>query len=369
MGEIRKFEEAHLPDVAALELRVFHKRKAPPGLRLQKYFGEIFLWNPWREDDLPSLVYIHNNKVAGFLGVIPRPMLFRGRPIRAAVVSQFMVDREEYRGNAGLELIRRFFAGPQDLSLTDGATDAGHAVWTAAGARAAQLYSLQWTRILRPIGYARGLLEAHPRMLGAVRTAARWSAPGCALADSVLSRMSFRALSPPRTDFRGRSATPDELFECAREIGWREPLKPSYDPESFRWLIAQAAAARRHGVLRSAVVHDPRGSRAGWYSYYAQRGGMSTVLQIGASGRHFDEVLEAMLSDAWASGSTAVSGQVVPRFLLNLANRRCLLKYIGNGVLAHTRDEDLMGCILQGEAALTRLDGEWWTRFAVEDWD
>ncbi len=369
MGEVRKFEEAHLPDVAALELKVFHDRRGPASLRLQKYFGEIFLWNPWREEELSSLVYVHNNKVVGFLGVIPRPMLFRGRPIRAAVVSQFMVDREECRGSAGLELIRRFFAGPQDLSLTDGATDAGHAVWTAAGARAAQLYSLQWTRVLRPIGYARGLLAAHPRMPAAVRSASRWSAPGCALADAVLSRMSFRALSAPKTDFRSRPAAPDEVLECAREIGWREPLRPSYEPESFRWLLAQAATARRHGVLRSAVVHDPRGSRAGWYSYYAKRGGLSTVLQIGASTRHFEEVLETMFNDAWAYGSTAVSGQVVPRFLLSLSNRRCMLSYIGHGVLAHSRDPNLLGCILQGEAALTRLDGEWWTRFAVEAWD
>ena len=368
MGEIRTFNESHIPEVAALELKIFHGQRRPAGPALEKYFAEIFLRNPWRDEELPSLVYLHAGKVAGFLGVVPRPMAFRGRRIRAAVGSQLMVDPEQRCGVAGLEMVRRFFAGPQDLAFTDGATEAACAVWTAAGARVSQLHGIQWMRTLRPFGYARGSLASHPRLPSVMRAAARWSAPACALADAAVSKLPVRGLAAPRTAFRSFPADANEFLECAREIGWREPLRPCYDPDSFRWLTAQASAARAHGPLHMAVVHDPEGARAGCYACYFKPGGMAKALQLSARRRHFEQVLLALLRDAWSSGATAANGQIAPGFLLSYANQRCSLRYPGNGVLVHSRDSELLGTILQGDAALTRLDGEWWMRFAVEDW-
>ena len=368
MGEIRIFEEAHIRDVAAMELKIFHGKRQPAGPELQKYFDEIFFRNPWRDDDLRSFVYIHKDRVVGFLGVIPRRMVFRERPIRVAVASQFMVDAEEYRGLAGLELIRRFFGGPQDLSVTDGATEAAHAVWTAAGASAAPLHSFWWTRVLRPFGHCRDLLKNRPNTSGGLLGAVSIAGPACKFADAVLGRIPIRALAAPKPVFSSHDADAEELLPLAEDLWRREPLRPCYAPEAFRWLMAQAAAARAHGVLRQAVVTDPSGSPAGWYAYYFKRGGQSTVLYLGAQPRHFEEVLKTLLADAWRRGSTAVSGQAIPRFLLSLERLRCGFHYVGNGVLVHSRNPELLAGILQGEATLSRLDGEWWTRFAVGDW-
>jgi hypothetical protein len=231
------------------------------------------------------------------------------------------------------------------------------------------LYSLQWMRVLRPMAYFRGVVALHPKTNGPLRTLTRLSSPGCSLIDSALSKLPLRAFSIPATDLRSHPADAGELLECIQEVGWRDALKPSYDPESFRWLLAQAAAATRHGALRMAVVREPGGARAGWYAYYAKRGGIATAMQIGASGRHFENVFLALLRDAWMEGAAALTGQAVPRALRGLSNQHCSFNYPGNCVLVQSRDPELLGCILQGEAALTRLDGEWWTRFAVEDWE
>jgi hypothetical protein len=85
------------------------------------------------------MVYMDKGELVGFLGVLPRTMDFNGRPIRVAVGAQYRVDRERHRGLAGLELRRRFFLGPQDLSFEDDAGEANHIVWTAAGGLPAQL--------------------------------------------------------------------------------------------------------------------------------------------------------------------------------------------------------------------------------------
>jgi hypothetical protein len=366
MGEILPFQASHVPEVAALHLKVIRKRLQPAGADLQRYFEEIFLGNPWRADDLPSLVYVHDGRVAGFLGVVPRRMLFLKRPVRVAVASQFMVDRDLYRGYAGLELLKRFFSGPQDLSLTDGATEPAYATWTASGARAAWLYSLEWTRIFRPVRYLRGTLEERKgkrRILGKLMT------PAGAVLDAALRRVPARRLAAPNSPCQAEPVTADELLQAIERIGWRDPLKPCYDPETFRWLIAKTAHARSHGSLRLAVVRDSDREPVGWYVYFAKPGGISVVMQLGGKTHRFEEVLQTLLRDAWDQRSAAIRGQAIPRQLTSLTRNYCGLRHIGSGVLVHARDPDLLACILRGDAALSRLDGEWWMRFAIEDWD
>jgi hypothetical protein len=92
------------------------------------------------------------------------------------------------------------------------------------------------------------------------------------------------------------------------------------------------------------------------------------VLQIGAKGRHFDSVFLALLRDAWDQGAIAVRGQAIPRYLFAMTGRHASFRHVGHGVLVHSRDPIVLACVLQGEAALSRLDGEWWLRFAVEEW-
>jgi len=366
MGEIRAFEEAHIPEVAALELKVFHRRRGAAVPALEQYFAEIFFRNPWRGCALPSLVYLHRGKVVGFIGVVPRPMEFNGRKILVGVASQLMADTEAYRGFAGVDLMKRFLAGPQELSFTDGATEVAYMVWTAMGAKVSRLHSLEWLRVLRPARYLQGRLSQHPK--AGVRGMARSIFPGCWLADAALSKLPFHGVSPPVTALRGESVGADELLQCVKEIGWRDALKPSYDPASLQWLLGQAATARNRGALRTVVVREQGGTRVGWYVYYAKPGGVFIVLQIGAAASRMDDVLLALWRDAWAQGAVAVRGQVVPRHLPDFYLGHCSFHYPGNGVLVHSRDPQLMACVLQGDAALTRLDGEWWMRFADTDW-
>jgi hypothetical protein len=363
MGEIRPFEASHLPAVAALQQKVIRRREPRNNPALEQYFSSIFLENPWRSDDLPSLVYLHEGKAVGFLGVVPREMEWNGRPIRVAVASQFMVDRDQVRGVPGLEILKRFFAGPQDLSYTDGATEAAFLCWTSLGARAAPLYALEWTRILKPARYLGGLFKEKG---GIWNDLARAVTPAAILFDAALALVPLRSAGAPKSDCSVDLVSAEKLFETIADIGWRDPLKPVYEPASFRWLIDQAASAQLHGELRLGVVREPGGQNAGWFVYFAKPGGVSVVLQLGARPRAFDSVLLALLADAWNQGSAALRGQALPRHLTSLTTEHCGFRHIGSGVLAHARDRALLDTILRGDAALSRLDGEWWMRFSID---
>lgn len=369
MGEIQPFRDDHLADVASLYLKVMRGRKNVTSVprTLEAYFREIFLENPWTAPDIPSLVYCDNGAVVGFLGVVPRPMLFRNRPIRVAVPSQFMVDRERHCGPAAMELMHRFFEGPQDLAYNDGAGEDAHIVWTGLGGHAANSYSFNWLRPLRPMRTVRDFVgRAH----GLVRLAGRVFTAAAAPMDYLIARAPHEALRKPSSPHASKPINTDELFECIQAIAWREPLKPAYELTSFRWLISQVASAQSTGwQLRTASVSGPDGKLSGWYVYQYRPGGPAQLLQIGSRRPdQFDAILLALFLDAWQCGASSVKGQAIPRYLVNLTNHYCLFRHATTSVLFHSRNKELLDAIYQGKAALSKLDGEGWMRFALEGW-
>src|SRR5262245_2903271 len=90
---VRPFERADIPAVVALRKQAFGATQQPTPQAAEAYFDLIFFGNPWRDLGLPALVFEdQTGSVTGFLGVIPRPMLWQGKPVRVAVSTQFMVD-------------------------------------------------------------------------------------------------------------------------------------------------------------------------------------------------------------------------------------------------------------------------------------
>src|SRR6195256_1070838 len=168
MATLRIFAEDDIPAAVALFGRVYPKERWNSQAACEAYFREILFDNPWRDLDLPSWVAEEDGRMAGFAGVMPRRMLFRGRPIRVAVGCQFMVDPNRRHGLTALQLARAALSGPQDLFIADGANGLSRQIWAALGGATPWLYNLQWTRPLRPARLALSLLRERrvlPRLL------------------------------------------------------------------------------------------------------------------------------------------------------------------------------------------------------------
>jgi hypothetical protein len=188
-------------------------------------------------------------------------------------------------------------------------------------------------------------------------------------ADALIARLPVSALGRPDSTYTCRQASAAEILDAIQEAGSREALKPVYELPSFVWLIAQAASVRSFGELRLLSVHSPDGARCGWCVYWVKAGHPAYVLQIGVRRReHVDGVLLALFHDAWEQGACAVKGQAIPSFLPNLTAQHCFFSYPRPAVLVQSSNAELLQAIHSGNAALSRLDGEWWMRFAVEDW-
>jgi hypothetical protein len=110
------------------------------------------------------------------------------------------------------------------------------------------------------------------------------------------------------------------------------------------------------------VVRDTKGEIIGWYLYYVKPGGVAQVLQFGGKAQSIGQVLNHLFYQAWRQGAVAISGQMEPKFALELSRNRCRFSWPG-GVVVQSRNQGILNSIYRGDAVLTRLDGEWWMRF------
>lgn len=356
----RAFRETDVPAVASLWLRVFRQMESAPPASLLRYFEEVFFRNPWREEDLPSLVCEDREaRIVGFLGVVPRKMVFRSKPIRVAVSTQLMVAPGKQYGLAAVELIRRFFAGPQDFSYTDGSNETSATLWEGLGGEVAPLLSMEWMRVFRPSRFSAELLTARPSLRPIL-----WGAhPVLWTIDAVLARLPFgpyRFTEPSGTE---QEATADSIVECWQAIPNKPALYPMYEPGSLNWLLEITATKKVHGELRKVLVRDSAGKPLGWYLYYLKAGGISSVLQVMATTGATRQLLDHLFADACRHGSIAITGAMDPHCLRPLSDRHCSFRCLGRGVLIHSKNKELLHTVHRGNALLSRLDGEWWTRF------
>ena len=349
--------EAHdLPEVLTLYRRLWLQEKACSMPALEAYFSRLFFHHPWPDSSIRSLVCRDGEgHVIGCLGIMPRRMVLGGQAVRVAVSHNFMVDPRRRASMAAVELMKAFFAGPQDLSLAEG-NAMSRKLWEGLGGTTALLHNLRWVRPLRPAGFLLHSMTAQglPTWLRTV------GEPFCAVADAVVHRTGWGPFS--YSPGLGRSEElQDETFV---ELGnrWAESrwVWPHYDLSSFTWLIDMLRRKRGLGTLRKMLVRGPQDQILGSYLYFAKPQGTSEVLHVLAKPSSIGPVLDHLFHDAWTQGSYGISGQLEPRWMSELTLRQCVFLHSGSWMLIHSQRPGIVEAIHQGKAFLSRLDGEWW---------
>ncbi|HEY3219865.1 MAG TPA: hypothetical protein VGJ80_03970 [Gemmatimonadales bacterium] len=354
METIRAFRREDIPQVAALFETAFVTGKTVPA-GLDTYFERVFFESPLYDEALPSFVHLDaNGSIVGFVGVQPRRLHWRGRPLRAAVATKLMASPAA-GPLAAVRLMSRVFAGPQDLVLSDLSNDAGRRIWEGLGGVTSLLYSLQWQRPVRPVRHSLAWLRAR----GVPGVITHSLQPLGSVADALMARVGSGRVRPNGTEYSVEDLPLDVLAARLPDLVGGRALRPEYDERSLQWLLRVAHQNEPHRVLRRRLVCDARHDAAGWFLYLLERGGVGEVIQLVARKGAADVVFQALLADAWSSGVAMLSGRMEPGMVREMSARHCYFRQVDHWTLVHAKHPDIRDAILGGNAFLSRLEGEW----------
>src|SRR5262245_17044670 len=234
---IRPFTEADIPHAADLHRRGFALPERPGQQEAYaKYFRTTFLESPSADPECPSLAAVDNDgRIIGFLGVVIRPMYLDREPIRAALSSEFVVDPNWRNHAVGLEILKRFFSGPQDLSFTDEAVEPSAIIWQRLGGSCSPAHSLHWVAPLRPAAL---LLLKIRRSSHRHRFLPALARPFARAGDELMSLIMERLRSAGNTRLHPQTQNPHLLFENLHELRREWTLAPDYKLQDIERLIA-----------------------------------------------------------------------------------------------------------------------------------
>lgn len=355
---VRPFVGNDIPQVADLYWNFLRGRKGPTAPGLRALFQELYFANPWVDNSLPSLVYEEGGKIVGFLGVIPRKVSVRGQTLRVAFGGNFVVHPEFRSSLAGLHLLVTYMNGGQDLSQTDSANDVSRRLLERLGFRTILPLSIHWARPLRPAHYA---VYAMSRLTGRVLSAGTRLAakPFCSVLDGAAARLSFSPFRQAKPRLHAGELDVETLLRCLAEFRCGYLLWPLYDAHSLQWLLTFIGRMRAHGDLRKVVLRDEEQKILGWYIYCLKPGAVGEVVQIGGEREFTKDILDHLFYDAWSHGVIALHGVVNSRLMDDFSEKNCFFTCRGGWTLAHSRRPELLGLLNNGDAFLSRLDGEW----------
>jgi hypothetical protein len=360
MSTIRPLARSDIPAVVALRQRSFTHSAQRNVEAAEAYFREIFFESPWTDDELPSLVYEDaDGRVGGFVGVLTRRMCFRGEAIRVAVPTQFAVAPEN-RGLAGLQLTKRLFAGPQDLTLADVASESTRTLWERLGGETLPMHSLHWTHDLAPVTC--GVMNIPGGVVW--RAARRMARPIFRVADAAATsaqRLRERELVDGSETFD--ASTLEDKARTLAEIGQMgATLSGRYTASELVWLFTHLAAKPGIDQLRVVAVSNGGEGWQGWYAYAGGRGETGEVAHIAAQAGQYGAVFAHLVAHARARGLLALRGRLDPRHA-RAVREPVRLDGTGPWVAVQTKRPELVAALHRPDAHLSRLDGEWWLNF------
>jgi Acetyltransferase (GNAT) domain len=364
LNGIRPLRPEEVPQVARLFDLVRGAGGPERQSALTEFFRRTLMESPWADPELPSLVYAEGDELLGAISSNVRRMRFDGRPIRMVCSANLIVHPRARRLAVGARLMKSLLSGPQDLTITDGATSVVRRMWEGLGGTTIHVSCLSFIQLFRPCQLARDTLLDRGKLV----PLAQLASPLAALLDRATGLVLKAPQAAERT-LRVEPLTPAAILEHLPTVTKRLRLVPDYDLSYLDWLFRELAEVTQRGSLweggirRGPVwaelvsrVDEPRG----WYVCHLRPGGFCRLLQFAARREEAELVYDQLVERARQQGAAALYGRVEPSILEAIASHRTLIRTHPGRLLVHAHDDEIIRAIQSGQALLTRLDGEWW---------
>ncbi len=361
-GSIRPFDRGDIPRVCEIFATAFRAGKTLRRDELAASLEAIFLTSPAYHPDRGSIVHVDaQGRVDGFYGVINMTMRLGARRLDAGVLCAVMADDPGRDPTVGAGLGRTMQNGRLDIAWSDTANRRSLDMSRAFRFTVLPLQSLEWIKVLRPLGTTAYLLcKRWPRI------ATRCASAAAAL-DALLPRWPALALDP-----RSIRGSLDRAIDRAAFVAGAPgflagyALRPAWDGDELTWLLTQAARQTRHGALHLREVLDRAGERAGLYLLYARPGGVAYALQVLARPRREDIVIGNLIAFAAALGAVAVRGAASREVVFGLLRQRGVIYRHVMSTVVWAGDPEIAAAVAAGDVFVGGLAGETWTKIFAD---
>ncbi len=365
MSTVRPCVHGDLSRVADLYIKAFDKTSIARSTDLSRYFGDLYLANPWYDTLNPPLVAESTGqRVVGFIGTVPMPLRMCGRHIRSVVGGNFMVDPTHNDPLVATRLLKAFLSGPHDIALTDTASPVAIRMWHGLGGELALFQSMRWVLPLKPLSLGvsfAGRTRSTGRLAAALAPVAR------ALDGLVARRWST---APERISTATvRPVVAAFVHAFVSELDDPGQLQFAGTSEEFAWLANMASCKTQFGPLRMIAVYGTQPAAVGVVMYYPNRRGLGQVALAAATPGNHVRLLWALRNDAIEHGSVGLMGQADRQLAMALSDSPSVYVYRNDFVMLHAHDPGLTVPLRTGDVSLGRLCGEWWTRTQGDAFD
>ncbi|HRP78174.1 MAG TPA: hypothetical protein PL183_03620 [Aquamicrobium sp.] len=361
MSTIRPFAEGDVAAAAALFQETFLDPRAAAPAGLAAYMRRLYLGE---DGDIPSLVHVDKTgAVTGFIGVDTLAMRHGDRPLRAAIGGSLMVRDHDSDPMAGARLLKAFLAGPQDISLSETASEVAARMWTGLRGVVLAQYSLDWVRVFRPGSFA---VHAAAQRLPLLRLLVPFGygvdrLAALAMKGDGLYWPGMRATRPVPGGLVVREIDAAAFAALVEPLTAQFSLRPQWAPGQLDAILADARQKPAYGELVLCAVETRAGAPVGAFAYHVRPGRIARVLQVLARPGQAGPVLDGLIGDAFRRGAAALRGRTQPALLDGLLGRRVALINVGSTVV-HSRDPALVEACRAGELFFNGLAGEHWNR-------
>ena len=358
---VREMTAEDVQSVAGLFLDRFRDRPARRSAALEECLRAV-LFRPEHASTVPPglVAEARTGQLSGFVACAPQEMVWDGRRLQANGGGTLMVARRADPLTV-TRLLRRWFALPHDLAYTDTASPMSAALLERFGARLVPSLSLDWLLVRSRAGLA--------LRLGLDRARLRWL--DRALGQTVATRSHPRPGRAARpVTFRSAEQEPDTLSASLVALGAAYPIRPDWagQPAPLLFRLGELRLRRRHGSFKARVANGANGDPVALWLGHMAPGRVGQVTQALAHPDAASAMLDDIATQAGVVGCVAVRGRLQPDLLGPLARRRALF-LPRLATLVQSPDADLLAACERGEAHLTGLAGETWSRLFDDVFD
>jgi hypothetical protein len=287
LSEVRDCQPADLGDVARLFVKAFRKGPGQSLPAISDYLQALYFGNPWVDPALPSIVAERDGVIIGFLGVVPLPIRFDRRSLRLAIGGNLMVDSDERDPMVAMRILRRYFAGAQDVSFTDTATPQAVRLWAAQGGTVARFHSMRWLIPLRPGSLGKAAMR---RSSSGARVA--WLGHPLAVPLDWIARRRLRKASDNLSVIH---VEVERVRSFVASVGDRGYAHIDADVAGWTWLVDMSRAKTQFGPLHLLAFVDQSGRDVGVAMYYPNRHGLGQVVLLLAHENAHGDVMRCAL--------------------------------------------------------------------------